>query len=134
VDHLAFMLSGNPDASISFIHVIPKLKDVCAINFEDAGTDHLESVIDQSNRQCMEDFFQQVIARLKEAGIGEDRIEINVVEKVFRIDKAILETTEQKNYGTVVMGRRGMNRTFFTGSVSTNLMERMSNRALWIIQ
>ena len=134
VDHLAFMLTGNLNAKLSFFHVRPRLKDVCTIDFEATQTEQLESVIAESDRQCMDRFFEHALGRLKEAGIGKDRIELIAVEPMLKIGKAIVEMAEQGNFGTLVAGRRGMTRTFLTGSVSEYLMDRLEDRALWIVQ
>jgi hypothetical protein len=32
VDHMAFMLSGNPEVRFCFFHVTPRLKDCCEID------------------------------------------------------------------------------------------------------
>jgi nucleotide-binding universal stress UspA family protein len=37
------------------------------------------------------------------------------------------------NFGTVVIGRRGINKAFFMGSVSRYIINRISNRSLWIV-
>ncbi len=134
VDHLAFMLSENEHIKLTFLHVKPKLKDICAIDFSDTPTAELEIVVRESDHQCMDQFFHHALNRLKEAGIGEDRVDMNVVEPAFRIGKVIAEKAADGDFGTIVVGRRGLGRSFFTGSVSNFLMGQLSDRALWVVQ
>jgi nucleotide-binding universal stress UspA family protein len=47
--------------------------------------------------------------------------------------KAVLDEFRQGNFGTVVVGRRGMNKKYFTGSVSRYLMNHFSSSALWVV-
>ena len=134
VDHLAFMIAKNEAIKLTLLHVKPKLKDVCTIDFNDTPIEELEAVISESDNQCMDQFFQQALKRLKESGIREDRISVNVVEPVFRIGRVILNEVEKEDFGTVVVGRRGLGRSFVTGSVSSYLIDRLSYLALFIVQ
>jgi hypothetical protein len=45
----------------------------------------------------------------------------------------ILDFALKGNYETVVIGRRGINKAFFMGSVSRYIINRISNRSLWIV-
>jgi len=134
VDHLAFMLSGNADVRLTFFHVRPTLKAVCPIVDDDDQTDDLSSAADAGDRRCMDGFLHRALERLAEDGIGEDRVDVVTVEKTLNIGKAVLEKAAKGNFGTVVVGRRGLTRTFFSGSVSSHLIDRLSDRALWVVQ
>ena len=57
VDHMAFMLSGNPEVRFCFFHVTPRLKDYCEINFGAEAGGGLETLIAQGDQRCMDDFF-----------------------------------------------------------------------------
>ena len=46
---------------------------------------------------------------------------------------AIVDEAKKENYGTVVIGRRGASKAFFMGSVSRYVLDRFSNRALWLV-
>jgi nucleotide-binding universal stress UspA family protein len=133
VDHLAFMIGGNSDVRLSFFHVTPRLKDFCPVDFGETDTEALEEIIRQGDKECIDQFFSHAKKRLHEAGIGENQINFKFKEGVFRVGKAVLDEYRQGNFGTVVIGRRGMNRKYFTGSVSRYLMNRFSNGALWIV-
>ena len=51
VDHLSFIFGGNPDLTISFFHVAPRLSDFCSIDFAETDTSALEAVIKQGDKR-----------------------------------------------------------------------------------
>ncbi|HEX5680186.1 MAG TPA: universal stress protein, partial [Desulfobacterales bacterium] len=75
VDHMAFMLSGNPEVRFCFFHVTPRLKDYCEINFGAEAGGGVETLIAQGDQRCMDDFFPAALAKLREAGFREEQIE-----------------------------------------------------------
>ncbi len=132
VDHLSFLFSRSPDVSFTLVHAAPKLKDYCEIDFgEDAQ--ELEDVIIQGDKRCVENFMVHAYAKFKAAGIEKDRIEIRELPGNLSVGKALQAEAERGDYGTVVFGRRGINKAFFMGSVSNYLINKLSNRALWLI-
>jgi nucleotide-binding universal stress UspA family protein len=133
-DHLAFMISESKNARVTLLHVRPTLKSVCPISNDDAATDQLSSAASLGDQQCMDDFLERTLARFKESGIGEDRLEILNVDKTLNIGKAVLNHAQKNGFSTIVIGRRGISRTFFTGSVSQYMIERMPDLALWVVQ
>jgi len=133
VDHLAFMVGGNPDLKISFLHVTPRLTDVCPVDFGDSDTEALEEVIRQGDKDCIDRFFSHALKRLKEAGIQESQIEVNSTEGLYRAGKAIMAAYREGKFGALVVGRRGTGKKFFTGSVSRYLLDHFSEGALWVV-
>ena len=133
VDHLAFMIAKNTDVKISFFHVTPKLKDFCPVDFEEIQTEALEEIIQQGDKECIDQFFSHAKKILNQAGIQESQIHVKVAEGLFRVGKAVLDEFQQGNFGTLVVGRRGMNRKFFTGSTSRYLINGFTEGALWVV-
>jgi nucleotide-binding universal stress UspA family protein len=133
VDHLAFIIGGNADLKISFFHVTPRLQDFCPIDFEDVDSEALEEIIQQGDRQCIDQFYAHAQKRLKEAGIRENQVSFKAVEGVLRVGKAVLDEYHRGKFGTLVVGRRGANKKFFTGSVSRYLINQFSGGALWVV-
>ena len=133
VDHLAFILEGNTDVKLSFFHVAPSLKDFCPIDFADTDSAELETIIRQGDQACIDRFFAHARKKLADAGFNESQIHINVKEGGFRVGKAVMEAYRQGKYGTLVIGRRGMDKKFFTGSVSRYLINQFSDGALWVV-
>ena len=103
VDHLAFMIGGNTDVNLCFFHVAPRLKDFCPIDFEDADSAELETIIRQGDQACVDRFFAHARNKLGEFGIRDSQIKIRVKEGGFRVGKAVLEAYRQGKYGTLVI-------------------------------
>lgn len=133
VDHLASIIGGNSDVRLSFFHVTPRLKDFCPVDFEETAAEALEEIIRKGDKACIDHFFSHAKKRLHEAEIQENQITFKVRESVLRVGKAVLDEYRQGNFGTLVVGRRGMNRKYFTGSVSRYLINQFSNGALWVV-
>jgi nucleotide-binding universal stress UspA family protein len=133
VDHLAFIIGGNTDLKVSFFHVAPRLQDFCPVDFEDIDSDALEEIILQGDQHCIDQFYAHARKRLDEAGIQENQISFEAAEGVFRVGKAVLDEYRRGKFGTLVVGRRGVNKKFFTGSVSRYLINQFSEGALWVV-
>ena len=133
VDHMAFILANRRDVNITFTHVAPRLSDYCPVDFDDAGYDALEATIQEGDRDCIDRFFAHASQKLKEAGIRGSQVSFNTRQGAFRIAKTILEDYRNGGFGTLVIGRRGMDKTFFTGSVSRYLINHFSEGALWVV-
>jgi nucleotide-binding universal stress UspA family protein len=133
VDHMAFMLSGNPQARVRFFHVTPKLRDYCEIDFDSNAGGGLETLIAHGNKRCMDDFFAAALAKLGAAGIREDQIETQTAESLVSVSESILAAARDGGFGTIVMGRRGLNTAFFGGKVSYNVSQKLCDAALWLV-
>jgi nucleotide-binding universal stress UspA family protein len=119
--------------AVSFFHMAPRLKDFCPIDFTDADTAELETIIRQGDQACIDRFFAHARKKLTDSGFHDSQIHIDFKEGGFRIGKAILEAYQQGKYGTLVIGRRGMDKKFFTGSVSRYLINQFSDGSLWVV-
>ena len=133
VDHLAFIIGGNTDLKLSFFHVAPRLRDFCPVDFEEIDSEALEDIILQGNRHCIDQFYAHAQKRLNEAGIQENQISFEASEGAFRVGKAVLDEYLRGKFGALVVGRRGVNKKFFTGSVSRFLINQFSKGALWVV-
>jgi nucleotide-binding universal stress UspA family protein len=133
VDHLAFMLSGNPDATVRFFHVTPRLRDFCAVDFAATEARPLESLVAEGDRRCMGDFFAAAVGKLKAAGLAERQLETRTASSLIGVGEVILDAARSEGFGTIVMGRRGVNRSFFGGSVSYSVSRSIADAALWLV-
>lgn len=132
VDHVIFMLGENPDIRITLLHVMPRLRDYCEIRFEEKE-DMLEEVINQSDKQCIDDFYAHAQKKVKEAGLKKSQIDIKQVVSTLNIGKSIVNEVKKGNFGTVVIGRRGTEDSFFLGSVSRFVLASITSRAVWLV-
>jgi len=55
------------------------------------------------------------------------------VESKLSIGKAIVESARKEGCGTLVIGRRGANDSFFMGSVSRYVLTNASDCAVWLV-
>ena len=133
VDHVSFILSGNSDVHLTLLHVTSNARNYCEIDLEEQPNPELEEIVARSDKACIDQFYPHAIKKFKDAGISEDRIKIETVKGGRQTGKTILDFAQKGNYGTVIIGRRGVNKSFFMGSVSRNLINKISNRALWIV-
>jgi nucleotide-binding universal stress UspA family protein len=133
VDHLAFIVGGNTDLKIFFYHVAPRLQDFCPVDFEEVDSKTLQEIIAQGDRHCIDQFYGHAQKKLSEAGIQENQISFVGKEGALRVGKAVLDEYRRGKFGTLVAGRRGVNKKFFTGSVSRYLINQFSNGALWVV-
>ena len=81
----------------------------------------------------MDDFFSAALAKLKAAGLTERQVETRTTSTLIGVADVILESARAEGFGTIVMGRRGVNRSFFGGSVSYSVGRNLADAALWLV-
>ena len=133
VDHLSFMLSGNPATQLTLLHVTSKARDYCEVNFDEEPSDHLEEIVARGDKACIDQFYAHAIQTFKKSGIPENQIELITLKGGGSPAKDILKAAEKGNYSTLVVGRRGIEKAFFMGRVSRYIISRASNRAIWLV-
>ena len=138
VDHLAFVMEGNTDLKITLFHLAPQLKDLFPIEIKakDADSEVLEEIILKGDKLRIDQFYAQAKRRLKKAGIQKNQINFLVEQgtsKTGRIGNAVLNKYRKGKFGTLVVGRRGVNKKYFSGSVSRYLVNQFHAGALWIV-
>jgi nucleotide-binding universal stress UspA family protein len=133
LDHLSFMLSGQQDSAIKLIHIRPVLQDYCEIKLDEDNTKAAESIIWDDDQNCMDDFYSQAITVLEKNGFDISKMKLETLEGNLSVTRAIIGYAQDKDFGTIVMGRRGKGQSSFFGSVSRGLFQRVENMALWIV-
>ena len=132
VDHISFMVGDNPDVKLTLLHVTPTLRDYCTIEFDKEG-EIVDEVIARGDKQCVDDFYTHAQQRFKAAGINENQIIIREVKSTINVGKTIVDEAKKGKYGIIVVGRKGMNDSFFMGSVSRYVVNKASNCAVWLV-
>ena len=132
VDHVSFIFRNNPRAIITLFHVTPRLKDYCLVDSFITEED-LESAVLQSEKKCIDRFMDVVQKKFADAGISKEQIVVRQTKPRIGIGDAILEEIHKGDYGTVVVGRRGADRSFYMGSVSNYVLAKTSRRAVWLV-
>lgn len=147
VDHVAFMLGENPEASVHFVHVSPTIQSYCAIDLEKPGgelgssahslsgedLEEIQREFDRTNGACLDDFTGQATRILLDAGFSPSRISTETRSTTMGVSKAIIRAAMEDDYGTIVLGRRGMGSSFFLGSTSERVIRGVRGKAVWLI-
>jgi len=132
VDYISSMVGGNPDVKLTLLHVTPTLRDYCTIEFDEEG-DIVDEVIASGAKQCVSNFHAHAQKRFKAAGINENQILIREVKSTINIGKTIVDEAAKGKFGIVVVGRKGLNESFFMGSVSRYVANKVTNCAVWLV-
>lgn len=130
VDYVAQVLGGF-DFNISLFNVIRGEQSIHSgiahLFFPKESLEHAEAdaitVFDKAKR------------RLKEAGFTSDQINTKLVFGVPSRAEAIVKEARKGDYGTIVLGRRGLSKVqeFLLGRVSNKVIHIIRRRALWIV-
>lgn len=132
VDHFCFIAANNPDIKATLFHANPRFQDYCMIDFNE-NDQELEEIVFQVEQKSIDHFMSKVRKLFRESNIQDSQIEIKQVKCIGNPGKAIIEESIKGKYGTVVVGRRGTSRSFFMGSVSHYVLEKICDRALWLV-
>jgi len=123
---------GKSDFNVCLLHVIR--------GREAAGAEHRrlfspqkfvdDAKIDVAAR------FEDARKKLKQAGFMESRIATKLIIGVSSRAAAIVEEAGKNNYGTIVMGRRGLTQvqSFFIGRVTNKVIYLARDRSVWVVR
>jgi len=133
VDHVSFMLQGNSDVTITILHVTPKFGDVNPIDFDIPEDEKIGELVIKGEKRRIDNFFAHASRIFNEAGISTDQLQIQNVKCGVNVKKTIINEARKGNYKTLVVGRSGMNKSFFFGSVSRYVVEKTPGFVIWIV-
>ena len=132
VDHLSQVFRGHADVAFHLFHVVPRLVQSCPIDFG-PELKRLQRVGRRGVHHCIDNFCAKALHCFKTAGLREDQIQIKIAERLAHPGKGILSEINRGDYRTVAIGRRGMSRSYFTGSVSRFLIGKSAHITLWLV-
>ena len=133
VDHMSFMLSGNKEAQVTFFHVGATLANYCPLDFKEEVAREIEGDLMHTDQECMDDFYMRAMKIMAEAGFKPEQIRTESEAGRVGVSKSILQMLKNNGFGTVVLGRRGENRSFFLGHVSDKVLAKGNDMAVWIV-
>jgi len=133
VDHVSFILSHKPDARLTLLHVTGNARNYCEIDLDEPPNPELEDIVARGDKACIDQFYSHAIKKFEDAGISKEQVRIETVPGGRRIGKTIMDFAQNGKYSTVIVGRRGVNKSFFMGSASRYLINKISNGALWVV-
>ncbi len=133
VDHTGFMLSGT-DCPVTIFHSMRHLRRFVPQEVLDEAPE-LEELWKTKAGQEIEPFMTKAKEMLVKAGVSESQISKKVVDGSRSAASDILEEARNNEYGTIVMGRRGISgvQEFFMGSVSSKVLQTSTGMAVWIV-
>jgi nucleotide-binding universal stress UspA family protein len=133
VDHAGFMLSGT-DCPVTIFHSMRHLRRFVPQEVLDEAPE-LEELWKTKAGQAIEPFMTKAKEMLVKAGVSESQISKKVVDGSRSAASDILEEARNNEYGTIVMGRRGISgvQEFFMGSVSSKVLQSSTGMAIWIV-
>lgn len=131
VEYIGMMLRGQPDVRLTFYHVdeTPVSGHAVSGGYRAAMAD----ILAKCEKHWQESDWIAARKTLEASGIHGSRFDMVTVPRTGRIAKMLLEQVQSGDYDTVILGRRGSNNAFFLGSVSHYVIERLTDRALWLI-
>ncbi len=133
LDHMAFMLSGLPEQTIELLHIRPRLQDYCEISLEEETVQDAESILQDEDQHCMDDFYSRALTVLENNNVARDRLNMTSLDGKLSVPRRILQYAGENGFGTVVLGRRGRSKSSFFGSVSRGLLQKAEDMALWVV-
>ena len=133
IDHVGFMFSKNTNARVTLLHVAGASGNRCQRGSGGDPDQELAEIIARGEKACIDLFCSQAWKHFEGAGLPRERVKLEIVKGGRKAGKTILEFAAKKKFGTIVVGRRGIDKAFFMGSVSRYLIDKVTNGALWIV-
>ncbi len=131
VDHVGFILARHPSAEIVLFHVVSGLIPQA----KEGNLEEFELVFQKKVREEAQKFFQEAQKILLEAGIDPKQVRLKIKTSAFGPAGAIIKEARDGDYGTVVVGRRGLGgfKELLLGSVSAKVLSHLHQRSVWIV-
>jgi len=119
VDFVGRTLSDCRVCDLKLLHIIRGENPNCIRE----GQERITPVFDMARRHLIE------------CGFQSDQITTRVITRAKSRAAAIVEEADSGEYGTIVVGRRGLSKTqeFFIGRVSSKVVQIGRNKAIWVV-
>lgn len=132
VDYVGRLMSCQPTAQITLLNVIREPSPDIMPD-ENERKNHVEQLKSQTLK-----LMEEAGKRLSAQGIPQDNIhiKIQVCGQFVTVSELILQEQQKGNYGTIVIGRRGVSKRqeFLFGSVSKKVVTEAKNCAVWVVE
>ncbi len=133
VDHVCRMADVKTHF-VSLVHVVRGISVSSAGREQNFPEAYRQRLIEEAENMVLP-AFDEATARLKAAGIKSDRIATKVISGVASRPGAIVEEARRGNFGTIVVGRKGLSGTaeFEVGRTTRKLTQMARDMTLWIV-
>lgn len=133
VDYTGKMIDGS-NANIMLFHAVRTLKTSPYLFPKAVDADYEEKMVKEINTE-MNKTFAAAKERLVNVGLNAANIKTKFNAGVSSRAGAIIAEAAMGEFGTIVMGRRGLSKVedFFIGRVSNKVLHLAKNQAVWIV-
>lgn len=133
IDYAATFAATN-EARVTLFNVVREFR----LDFLDISTPRgaeIEMRIVEELERDVQHMFASYRKQLEWAGVNASRISVKHTLQSRTRAGDILKEAKEGNYGTIVMGRRGLSKVheFFLGRVTTKVLHRAAGFAVWIV-
>ena len=129
-DYVGRVVFGHKDVQICLLHVYPEPPPY----FYQEGHNLKEYQQEQEN--VAQKVFQRLFPVLARHSLAPETIQTSChMAEGISLSKEILLLREQENFGTLVLGRRGISKAeeFLFGSISTAILRESHDFTVWIV-
>jgi nucleotide-binding universal stress UspA family protein len=140
VDYVGTMLDGSTQ-SVTLIHVVRGVDIFLQSQSKSFVPGHDKDWLEQAEKEleettkAIEPVFADARERLLQAGLHQDKISTRIITGVRSRAGAIVREADQEDYGTIVVGRRGLSKVqeFFIGRVGNKVIQLAKKKAVWVV-
>ena len=133
-DHAGFMFSDT-DCSFTLFHTLRHLRRFVPLEVIEEN-EILEQLWENRAGEEVAPYMKRAKKILIDSGIKEERISVKITNGSRSAADDILKEAHDNDYGTIVLGRRGVSafKEFFMGSVTSKILSRSNELAILIVQ
>ncbi len=130
IDHLSFILAGDPEAQIELLHVIPSLLP----REEEKSLDEIQSFFGKIEETLAREFFAEAEKILKDS-FSPDQVKVKIKYSPRGAARIIINEANEGDFATVVIGRRGTGgfKDLLLGSVSSKVIFNLTGKRIWVL-
>lgn len=141
VQSTAGMLAGAPDVQVTLLHVVRSMGifrqvfgGVPRPEKDGELAQGVEGEMEAASRR-IQPAFDEAKDILLQSGLSEDRIAQHILTGAASQAGAIVDFAELEEYGTIVVGRRGLTKVqeFFMGRVSNKVVQLAKDKTVWVV-
>jgi nucleotide-binding universal stress UspA family protein len=126
--------AAQTEAEVTLLHVVRKFFPGGSPYLRSAG-EEIETALNENLKAKIQGIFDDYRSCLEKAGVAPERISTQCAIGSYSRAADILAAAREGNYGTVIMGRRGISaiREFILGRVTTRVLNGAEGLAVWIV-
>jgi nucleotide-binding universal stress UspA family protein len=126
--------AAQTEVEVTLLHVVRKFFPGESPPLTSAG-EEIEAELHETLKARIKGLFAEYRGCLESAGVAPDKIRTECKFGGYSRAAEILATAREGNYGTVIMGRRGISavRQFIMGRVTTKVLNGAEGLAVWIV-